>query len=476
METKQQKPFLVSNTVDLAPMDRKSTSASFYRNRCKWISLVLLTAALSLTVFLIHPRQASQAMLDTPRPLTNTSLATTFPYRPFSGKAGAVVYYTNWARYSRGTVDTINFAGISAVNYAFYFVDKDGVVTSSDSWADSLNLPALRAQRINYPQLRTVAAIGGWTGSGHFSEVAASSVARTAFANNVLNLLDTEGFDGVDLDWEYPGGSGGLWSNSKSAYDAQNFVLLLKELRTKLGASRQISIAVGSSRTPYGAYLTQIAQQVSYMNVMSYDFNGPWTKYSDLNAALNLDSRLTNPNPNKITISSVLNSYVQAGVPKLKLVPGIAFYGRSWQVNSPLSNNGLYQACSSTVNPASAVGACFAIMGDVDDVPYTDNAGVKIYSGIWSYRNLRSQTNSPLLGPTTPRSGWARRYFSILEAATLSSGTTTAKKFISYEDPTSVQAKAYWSKVQGYGGMMVWEISFDYQQELTNALLRGWNA
>ncbi|KAJ3250262.1 hypothetical protein HDU77_006849 [Chytriomyces hyalinus] len=476
METKQQQPFLVSNTVGLTPQDHKTASGSLYRNRCKWISLALLTAALSLTVFLIHPSQPPQAMLETPHALTNTSLATAFSYRPFYGPPGAVVYYTNWARYSRGTVDSIAFTGISAVNYAFYFVDKNGVVTSSDSWADSLNLPALRAQRSKYPQLRTVAAIGGWTGSGFFSDVAASSVARTAFANNVLNLLDSEGFDGVDLDWEYPGGTGGLWSNSKSPYDAQNFVLLLKELRAKLGTSRLISIAVAARTSPYGTSLTQIAQLVSYMNVMSYDFNGPWSKYSDLNAALNLDPKLTNPNPNKITISSVLNSYVQAGVSKSKLVPGIAFYGRSWQVNSPLSNNGLYQACSSTINPASTTGACFAIMGDVDDVPYTDSAGVKIYSGIWTYRNLRSQTNSPLLGPTTPRSGWTRRYFTILEAATLSSGSTTAKKFISYEDPTSVQAKAYWSKLQGYGGMMVWEITFDYQQELTNALLRGWNA
>ena len=37
-----------------------------------------------------------------------------------------------------------------------------------------------------------------------FSELAASSDHQKTFANSLLSLMDKYGFDGVDIDWEYP--------------------------------------------------------------------------------------------------------------------------------------------------------------------------------------------------------------------------------------------------------------------------------
>ncbi|KAI8831832.1 family 18 glycoside hydrolase, partial [Chytriomyces cf. hyalinus JEL632] len=77
---------------------------------------------------------------------------------------------------------------------------------------------------------------------------------------------------------EYPGGNNGLSCNSKRENDdANNFVLLLQQLRVKLGRTIVISIAVSSSVTPYGLNLKAIENEVSYMTVMPYDFNGPWS-------------------------------------------------------------------------------------------------------------------------------------------------------------------------------------------------------
>ncbi|KAI8840702.1 glycoside hydrolase, partial [Chytriomyces cf. hyalinus JEL632] len=311
--------------------------------------------------------------------------------------------------------------------------------------------------RLKHPQLRTVAAIGGWTGSRYFSDMASTVETRAAFVDNVLELLDANGFDGVDLDWEYPGGNNGLSCNSqRPSDDADNFVLLLQQLRAKLGRRRLISIAVSS---------------MSYMTVMTYDFNGPWSKFSDFNSALSADPKLIDPNPGQSSISSAMNAYVQAGVSKKKLVPGVSYYGRSWQVKTIGANNGLYQECGSSPNPLN--GACVAIKGDKDDALEADKCtGATSYSGVWSWRNMRSQTNAPLLSQTTPRTGWTRQYFRIFESATLRSGST----FISYDDPTSILAKSKWSKAHGFGGVMVWEISLDYNNELTNAMLRGWTA
>ena len=73
------------------------------------------------------------------------------------------------------------------------------------------------------PNLKTLLAVGGWTaGSAPFSTLAASSTLRKNFATASAAYLRTYGFDGLDMDWEYPALRGG------AAADKANFVLLLK--------------------------------------------------------------------------------------------------------------------------------------------------------------------------------------------------------------------------------------------------------
>jgi len=48
-----------------------------------------------------------------------------------------------------------------------------------------------------------MAAIGGWNaGTTEFSRVA--NCKRSTFATNALNLTKKYGFDGIDIDWEFP--------------------------------------------------------------------------------------------------------------------------------------------------------------------------------------------------------------------------------------------------------------------------------
>jgi len=46
--------------------------------------------------------------------------------------------------------------------------------------------------------------IGGWTLSDPFPAMAANEDSRTKFADNCVELIEDYGFDGIDIDWEYP--------------------------------------------------------------------------------------------------------------------------------------------------------------------------------------------------------------------------------------------------------------------------------
>lgn len=57
---------------------------------------------------------------------------------------------------------------------------------------------------------KTLIAVGGWNeGSITFSQVCAEPSLRKNFVQSALNLVQTYGFDGFDLDWEYPARRGG---------------------------------------------------------------------------------------------------------------------------------------------------------------------------------------------------------------------------------------------------------------------------
>ena len=79
------------------------------------------------------------------------------------------------------------------------------------------------ATKAKNPNLKTLLAVGGWTlGSAPFSTIVSSSALRKNFATTSAAFLRTYGFDGLDLDWEYPVLRGGAPS------DKDNFILLLK--------------------------------------------------------------------------------------------------------------------------------------------------------------------------------------------------------------------------------------------------------
>ena len=77
-------------------------------------------------------------------------------------------------------------------------------------------------KKIN-PNLKTLLAVGGWNlASAPFTKMVATAESRQDFADHSVTFLKSNGFDGLDLDWEYPANRG------SPSGDKEKFTLLIK--------------------------------------------------------------------------------------------------------------------------------------------------------------------------------------------------------------------------------------------------------
>lgn len=219
-----------------------------------------------------------------------TSFAQTSAYQT---EKPVAAYYANWSAYSGYTPLNIPAGKLTYLNYAFAKIGEDLKIALGDPCVDPGNLAQLSQLKQAYPQLQTLISIGGWCDSGKFSDAALTDSSRAAFADSVLAFIKRYKFDGVDIDWEYPVG-GGLSGNRSRSADKTNFTLLLQKLREKLDAQgkadgrKYLLTIAGGADSSYAekTQLRQIADDVDYATIMTYDIHGHWDCYTDLNAPL----------------------------------------------------------------------------------------------------------------------------------------------------------------------------------------------
>ncbi|KAL9608377.1 MAG: hypothetical protein Q9167_006791 [Letrouitia subvulpina] len=186
------------------------------------------------------------------------------------------------------------------------------------------------------PGLQTWISIGGWSMNdpdqpthSTFSDLAGSTSAQSQFFSSLLSLMSTYGFDGVDIDWEYPVAP----ERSGKPEDYQNYVSFLSNLRAALGSSGHqygLSITIPSSYWYLRNFdIVSIAQQIDWFNLMTYDLHGTWDstdKY--IGAVVNAHTNLTE-------IDQTLDLLWRNNIDPDKVVLGLGFYGRSFTLSDP---------------------------------------------------------------------------------------------------------------------------------------------
>ena len=412
-----------------------------------------------------------------------------------------VGYYPNWAIYGMNfPVTSVRADRVNVINYAFlipldrtmpaswdhivseyrgwdyadytpFLQQPPGTVLSAgvglfDEWADvkadnaaaaltmsppfkeGSNFAHLRDLKQSHSKLRTLVSIGGWTLSSPFFSIARSAQKRLDFAKSAVYVTARYGFDGIDVDWEYPGG-GGLNQNGLGdpATDGTNYVLLLQALRDELnhqstldGKTYYLTIAApAGDGNIANINASAIADVVDWINVMTYDFHGSWDSYTGFNAPMvNVD-----PNPGMANwcVPGATELYLNgpkpgSGVPASKIVMGAPLYGRAWHNVEPGPN------------------------GDGLGQPGTTANSGPTGEGLYPFGYLLSNGYLTYSGGTFVGAGGYTRYWnSVAQVPYLYSPTT--KRFISYDDPQSISAKVNYANEMELGGVMFWELTND---------------
>ncbi len=234
----------------------------------------------------------------------------------------------------RGLIDTDTIAAekLTHINYAFVDVRQNRAWLHNLA-TDSTNFRKLNGLKRRNPDLKLLISIGGWSWSENFSDAVLTDTSRAAFVASAVAIVRDYQLDGIDIDWEYPGMKGE--DNVFRPEDREHFTLLFKTLREQLNSLKQQTgkdYLVTTAMPGFAEIFThtdmgQAQQYLDYINVMSYDFFtvGPQAgHHTNLYASGKV--------ANEMSGDRAVTLYRQAGVPAEKLVLGVAFYGRAWQL------------------------------------------------------------------------------------------------------------------------------------------------
>lgn len=124
--------------------------------------------------------------------------------------------------------------------------------------------------------LKVYISVGGWAAGGAiFSTMTASSASRSTFIKSAVQFMDTYGFDGIDIDWEYPAAS----DRGGNSADTKNFVTFLQELKAAIGGKGLTATLPSSYWYMQGFDVVGMEQYVDWFNFMSYDIHGKKGKH-----------------------------------------------------------------------------------------------------------------------------------------------------------------------------------------------------
>lgn len=353
----------------------------------------------------------------------------------YSHQAIKGVYYPSWvsSSLSPSSINTklfthVYYASLAPNNVTFKF-------DIEQTQEAPLLLNFTSTLHAKNPPVKTIFSVGGGAeGPVLFSRMVADSSSRSHFILSSVEVARNFGFDGVDLDWEFP----------QNPEDMENLSHLLDEWRDEVKkeakatgrAELLLSAAVYYSADAFLSGLQRsypsgsISKNLDWINIMNYDYHGAWDP-----TLTGAHAALFDPKSN-VSTSYGVQSWIRSGVPLSKLIMGLPLYGRTWQLKDPRSY--------SIGAPAVDVG------------PGPDKTGVLTYAEVVKYNKDHKAKV-------------------VHDMETVSVYSVTGTTWIGYDDTKSVAVKIGYARALGLRGYFFWAVNGDYKWKISKTASKLWS-
>lgn len=346
-----------------------------------------------------------------------------------------VCYHTNWSQYRKEPAiffpEDIDPHLCTNIIYAFAQINGKHKLSMFE-WNDDEMYKRTMALKKKNPKLIITLAVGGWNHEmgrkSKFSVMVNNDQYRKTFIDSSVALLRKWGFDGLDLDWEYPAGRG----NSPPG-DKQKFTQLCRELVEAFKADAlernaprlllSAAVSAGFFQIDKSYEAPELGNLLDWLNLMTYDLHGDWDTITGHHTAVAFDGG-EGEDREKLTVPYALDYWIKKGFPANKIALGLATYGRGFLLADSDKHD---------------LGSPKSQWGHSSRGKYTEEDGMLAYYEICN------------AGYTVVKDNVVKAPYGYKD-----------KDWIGYEDPESIAYKARTLiKAKGLAGAMFWALPLD---------------